>query len=256
MPTVPTAERIEVVLPAHNEATSLAQTVREFYHVTHDVQGFTIEFVICEDGSSDNTREVAIGLTSELPVRVLSSVERKGYQRAVTEGLNSTSSNLVAFVDGDGQCDPSDFMRLYQSLDSQDIVIGCRTPRSDGLVRRLMSRAFGIAYRSLFPIPLKDPSCPFLIMRREAIPLVLTEGFGLLGQGFWWEFMARAYSAGLKVGEIPIRHRPRTAGKTQIYRPRRVPRIALENLRGLVLLHRELSHQTRAANGEVTRQWV
>jgi dolichol-phosphate mannosyltransferase len=256
MPTAPTTERIELVLPAHNEAASLAQTVREFYHVTHDVQGFSIEFVICEDGSSDNTREVALSLTSELPVRVLSSAERKGYQRAVTEGLNSTTSNLVAFIDGDGQCDPADFMRLYEALGSRDIVIGCRTPRNDGLVRRLMSRAFGVAYRSLFPVPLKDPSCPFLIMRRDAIPLVLTKGYGLLDQGFWWEFMARAYSAKLNVGEILICHRPRAAGKTQIYRAGRIPMIAFENLRGLVRLHSELSHEARTATGEVTGQWV
>lgn len=252
MSTSLTSERIEVVLPAHNEATSIAQTVRELYHVTHDVQGFPTEFIICEDGSSDNTREVALGLASELPVQVLWSVERKGYTRAVAEGLKATTSNLVAFVDGDGQCDPSDFVRLYQTLGSHEIVIGRRTPRNDGLSRRMMSRAFGIVYHSLFSVPIKDPSCPFLIMRREAIGPVLTKGFGLLSQGFWWEFMARASAAGLSVAEVPVHHRPRTAGKTQNFRPWRIPRIAVENLRGLMLLHRELSHDTGAAKGAVS----
>jgi rhamnosyl/mannosyltransferase len=249
MPTVSRPTRIEVVLPAHNEAASIGQTVREFYHVAHDIQRFPIAFVICEDGSSDSTREVAVALASEVPVQVLSSVERKGYTRAVAEGLRSTTSDVIAFVDGDGQCDPSDFGRLYDALDSHDIVIGRRTPRTDGWARRLMSRAFGIVYRSLFSVPVKDPSCPFLIMRREAIAPVLIESFGLLSQGFWWEFMARASAAGLSVREVPVCHRPRAAGKTQNFRAWRIPRIAIENLHGLMLLHKELLPAVSTASG-------
>jgi dolichol-phosphate mannosyltransferase len=249
MSEVTTSKRIEVVLPAHNEGESIAQTVREFYHIAHDVQGFPVEFIICEDGSSDNTREVAIGLTDELPVQVFSSVERKGYSRAVVEGLRATKSDLIAFVDGDGQCDPSDFQRLYQALGSHDIIIGRRVPRNDVLARRIMSRAFGVVYRSLFSVAVKDPSCPFLIMRRESIRPLLTDTLGLLSQGFWWEFMARATAAGLSVAEVPVRHRSRTAGKTQIYRARKIPRIAIENLHGLMLLRRELSLGALAANG-------
>lgn len=242
MSTVPVAGRIEVVLPAYNEATSIAGTVREFYHVAHDVAGFPVEFVVCEDGSSDNTRDVAASLASDLPVRVLSSARRKGYRRAVADGLRDTTCDLIGFIDGDGQCDPADFARLHAALDSHDIVIGRRTPRRDALPRRLMSRAFGAVYRALFSVPVSDPSCPFLIMRRTVIEPVLTKEFGLLSQGFWWEFIARASAAGLTIAEIPVHHRPRAAGKTQNFRARRIPRIAAENLRGLVRLHAELSH--------------
>lgn len=246
MTTAPAAERIEVVLPAYNEASSIARTVREFYRITHGVQGFPVEFVICEDGSTDNTRDVAAGLAGDLPVRVLSSAERKGYRRAVADGLRATTSELVGFIDGDGQCDPSDFARLYQAMDSHDIVIGQRASRRDGLLRRLMSRAFGIVYGSLFSVPVKDPSCPFLIMRRTVIETVLTKEFGLLSQGFWWEYIARASAAGLSVADVPVHHRSRIAGKTQNFRARRLPRIAIENLHGLMLLHREFSHAVGA----------
>jgi glycosyltransferase involved in cell wall biosynthesis len=242
---------IEVVLPAYNEAASLASTVREFYEVVHGSQGFRIQFVICEDGSTDKTREVAVELTKELPVRVLSSPHRKGYRRAVADGLKSTTAELIAFVDGDGQCDPADFARLYLALGPHDIVIGRRLPRNDGLSRLLMSRSFGVVYRALFDVPIHDPSCPFLIMRRGTFGPVLTSEFGLLSQGFWWEFMARAAAEGLSLAEVPVRHRARSAGKTQNFRARKLPRIAAENLQGLLRLHQRLS---RGARGAPSRQ--
>jgi glycosyltransferase involved in cell wall biosynthesis len=254
----PSNTAIEVVLPAYNEAASLATTVREFYQVVHDEQGFTLGFVVCEDGSIDDTRQVAIELTKELPVRVLSSAERKGYRLAVADGLRSTTTELVGFIDGDGQCDPGDFARLYRAMGSHDIVIGHRLPRSDGLTRRLMSRAFGAVYRSLVDVPVKDPSCPFLIMRRGVFGPVLTDDFGLLSQGFWWEFMARAAAAGLSMVEVPVHHRARPAGKTQNFSARKVPRIAVDNLYGLLLLHRSLTRDTRraASGSRMVRKWA
>jgi hypothetical protein len=103
-----------------------------------------------------------------------------------------------------------------------------------------MSNSFGFVYRLYFSIPLRDPSCPFLLIRQESLQLALGGNPGILKQGFWWEFVARCINAGLRIKELPVAHRARSAGETQVYKPTKVPRIAYEHILGLNKLKREL----------------
>jgi glycosyltransferase involved in cell wall biosynthesis len=230
---------IDVVLPAHNEGDGIAQVIREFYEVAGST-GVAVNFVVCEDGSTDNTVEVIENLARDLPITLLSSAERKGYSRAAVDGLRSTTAELVGFVDSDGQCDPSDLRHLIDLLPGNDLVVGYRVPRNDAFYRRAMSRSFKFAYERLFPVRLPDPSCPFMVIRRDALLKTMRGNPGILKQGFWWEFYARANAVPLKIVTAPVHHRTRIAGETRVYRPTKIPRIAMEHLRGLFTLRTEL----------------
>ena len=235
-------EPIDVVLPVHNEAESIGGTLREFYQVAAVEGKIPIRFVVCEDGSRDNTVEVLEGLAASLPIHLISGAARKGYSRAVLDGFRAATAGLVGFIDSDGQCDPRDFAAFVaaQETGEYDLVFGYRNPRRDHWIRKLMSHSFGLVYRCFFSIPVRDPSCPFLLIRQEALQRVLRGNPGLLKQGFWWEFIARCAAAGLRTRQLPVAHRARSAGTTQVYKPSKVPRIAYEHILGLFKLKREL----------------
>jgi dolichol-phosphate mannosyltransferase len=240
-PTVKDREPIQIVSPVYNEGEHVAATLREFHRVVTDEGGCPIHLIICEDGSSDNSVSVLQQLSAELPITIISSRARKGYSRAVIDGLRSTTSGWVAFIDSDGQCDPADLLRLA-SLRSEalDVIVGWRNPRRDPWIRRLMSFSFGVVFRLFFGATVRDPSCPYLLISRPGLERVLRGNVGLLKEGFWWEFSARAVAAKLRIAQNPVHHRRRAGGKTQIYRVHKVPRIAVENLVGLYRLRREL----------------
>lgn len=235
--------RIDIVLPVHNEAESIGPTLEEFYRVVRDEHKIDIRFIVCEDGSRDNTVAVLQKLSERLPILLLTDTKRKGYSRAVIDGFKASESELVGFIDSDGQCDPADFPAFVAEHEKEpvDLVFGYRNPRQDHWVRIVMSKLFGLVYRSMFSIPMRDPSCPYLLVRRQALQEILRGDLGILKQGFWWEFVARSVAAGLRIEEIPVAHRVRAAGETQVYRPSKVPRIAIEHLRGLTKLRRELA---------------
>ena len=69
---------------------------------------------------------------------------------------------------------------------------------------------------------------------------ILKGNVGVLKQGFWWEFNARAKAAGLTIKEVPVAHRVRAAGETQVYKPSKVPGIAYHHICGLFTLRAEL----------------
>jgi len=235
-----TQPAIDVVLPVHNEGASIAETLREFYAKVAGDQKIPIRFVICEDGSTDDTVPVLEALSHELPIKLISDPVRKGYSRAVIDGLLATDSEWVTCIDSDGQCDPADFGRLAAACAGHDMIIGYRNPRSDTAMRKLMSGAFGFVYRLYFDVRLRDPSCPYVFINRAGLNAILSGKVGILKQGFWWEFVARSTALGLRIKELPVSHRVRSAGVTQVYRLGKIPRIAIEHLAGLRRLKREL----------------
>jgi len=240
-------EPIDLVLPVHNEAESIGATLNEFYQVVTVEGKIPLRFVVCEDGSKDNTVEVLKELSKTLPIHLITDTRRKGYSRAVVDGFRAATSSLVGFIDSDGQCEPRDFAAFVaaQATGQYDLVFGYRNPRNDHWIRVLMSNSFGVVYRCFFSIPVRDPSCPFLLIRQESLQLALRGNPGILKQGFWWEFIARCVAARLRIKELPVAHRARTAGITQVYRPTKVPRIAYEHILGLSKLRKELGELKR-----------
>jgi glycosyltransferase involved in cell wall biosynthesis len=236
--------RIEIVVPVHDEQETISRTISEFLAMA-DRRALGIEILVAEDGSSDGTRAVVAEIVegSHGRVRLTPPSPRKGYSRAIADACRTTDREVVVFCDGDGQYVPEDLPKLLEALSSGTIVAGARSPRRDSRARMLASEAFGLFYRLLIGVRMVDPSSPFVVAFRSDILRFLPQA-PLLPQGFWWEFFARANAAGLRIAEVPVTHRPRDGGTTQIYRPWRIPRIALTHLVGLVKLRKEL---TRAA---------
>lgn len=213
---------LEVLLPVHNEVESIEGTIREIFEaVSPHVR---VRFIISEDGSVDGTKKVLMRLGASLPLNLLISEERKGYSRAVIDGMKSLEANYLLCLDSDGQCDPADFGKFWETRDCQDVAIGWRGKRADSLLRRVLSRAFYFVYQLFYRLPIHDPSCPFVLAHKHVIESVVSE-LGEMKQGFWWEFTARVYRRGFSMREIPVNHRGRSAGQTQVYGLSRMPGI-------------------------------
>lgn len=229
---------LQVLLPIHNEADSIEATVNELYAGLSSIA--KIEFIFCEDGSRDNTKNILRQIATGIPAKLLICDERKGYSRAVRDGMLEMTAPYLLCLDSDGQCDPKDFQAFWKSRGQSDVVIGWRTQRADSLMRKLMSRAFYRLWRILYRCPIHDPSCPYMLARREVIQSV-APAMGAMQEGFWWEFMARVHRSNYTILELPVHHRDRASGKTQVYRLKKLPGIGC---RHLIALFRILS-QTR-----------
>ena len=105
-------------------------------------------------------------------------------------------------------------------------------------MRKAMSRTFYIAHKLLFNTPAHDPSCPFILARKEVIQRLLPE-LGLMKQGFWWEFIARVHRRGFTMREHIVHHRLRMAGETQVYRLNKLAGIGYHHFLALFQIWRE-----------------
>jgi dolichol-phosphate mannosyltransferase len=222
---------LEILLPVHNEAESIEATVREIYdELSPQV---SLRFLICEDGSKDKTKEILCHLAQSLPINLALSEERKGYSRAVIDGMRALEAPYLLCLDSDGQCDPKDFPRFWKVRADSDLVLGWRVNRADNPFRKAMSRTFYGIYQLLYGVPVHDPSCPYVLVRKAVVDQLVDE-LGAMQQGFWWEFVARVHRHGFSIQELPVNHRLRSAGTTQVYKFRKLPGIGWRHFIALI----------------------
>ena len=86
-------------------------TIVEFFDCYKE-SDISVNFIISEDGSNDNSVEQIQQLQKIYPVQLISDPTRKGYSKAVIDGLKMVNTDVVSFIDSDGQCDPKDLERL------------------------------------------------------------------------------------------------------------------------------------------------
>lgn len=213
---------LEILLPVHNEAGSIEATVREIYEELSPQ--VVLRFLICEDGSKDDTKAILRRLSESLPIKLIFSEERKGYSRAVMDGMKLLEAPYLLCLDSDGQCDPGDFGHFWKVRTESDVVLGRRMNRADALLRKVLSRTFYYIYRFFYGIPVQDPSCPYVLVRKDVVDVLVGE-LGAMQQGFWWEFVARVHRHGFSIRELPVHHRARTFGTTQVYKLHKLPGI-------------------------------
>lgn len=206
--------------PAHNEEANLAELVAEALE-TLPTLAETFEIVIVDDGSRDATGRIADELTAASPglVRAVHHPTNLGYGAALLSGFRAARHPHVAFTDGDRQFRVADVGRLIDRMaapDQPDIVVGFRIKRADPLVRTLYARAYRLANRIFFGLPVRDVDCACKLFRREAL-----EGLAVHSGGAFFsaELLIKLRAAGRSIAEVGVPHHPRIAGSATGAKP-------------------------------------
>ena len=226
--------KLTIIFPVFNEVNSIEKVLSEWILILKKYKGLNYELLICEDGSKDGTSELLRKIKNKYKLSLNQAKIRRGYGGAVINGIESAKHDYILCVDSDGQCDPSDFSKFFTRINNT-VLIGNRIRRSDELPRLLFSRLFYLFFKLLFPCRISDPSAPYVLFdRKTIIPRIKYLRF--LQEGFWWGFVATCVKFDIPIKEIPINHRNRFDGKTQVYKPSKILGIALRNCWGLFKL--------------------
>jgi glycosyltransferase involved in cell wall biosynthesis len=158
---------ISVVLPCYNEEKNIAATVRDVadWMRAHSLQG---EIIVVNDGSTDGTASVLASLEStHKNLRIIAYSPNRGYGSAVRTGCDSAVSDVIAFMDSDGQFHAKDFDLLLPHLDSVAFVTGRRRKRADPFMRKLNAKLFGFLNLLILGIWVRDINCAMKVFRRS-----------------------------------------------------------------------------------------
>jgi len=202
--------RVLVVIPALNEAASVAGVVRD---VQQNVP--QADVLVVDDGSRDRTAAVAAdagAMVVRLPINLgVGGAMRTGFRYARRSGYD-----VVVQIDGDGQHDATHVPELLAALAGCDVVIGARFagvgdyrirgPRSWAI--RLLSRVLGL----MVGTRLTDATSGFRVSNRRAIGVFATH-YPAEYLGDTVESLVIARRLGLRVTQVPVAMRARDTGR-------------------------------------------
>ena len=112
---------ISIVIPSYNSASFLPETVPTFLNISESVRNM-VEVIIVNDGSTDNTLEIANDLANQYPdfVRVIDK-ENGGHGSTINAGIKSALGKYFKIVDGDDYVDSTEFEKLLIELKTLDV---------------------------------------------------------------------------------------------------------------------------------------
>lgn len=161
---------LSVVIPAYNSAEYIGDTVHRVVEYCH-AQGVKAEVLVCDDGSTDGTASAVPRLPN---VSVWHSPVNRGKGSAVRTGMGAATGAIRAFTDADLPygVQPLESARFYISDRRFHAVIGDRTlPGStyeqSGPIRRLVSGAASLAFRTMVTGGIYDTQCGFKAFRGD-----------------------------------------------------------------------------------------
>lgn len=224
---------LDIILPVYNEKESIAFVLKEWHEKLSSEIRF--RFIVCEDGSTDGTKDLLLKLKKKYPIILNQKKYRRGYGTAVIDGIKQSSAKYILCIDSDGQCDPKDFKKFWKNKEKAKVLIGWRKNRNDSNQRKIFSWGFKFYFNILYPTKINDPSAPFVLFKKEHI-IPHLKHLTYLKEGFWWGFVATCIKNKIEISDIPMRHRKRLNGQTNVYHFKKIPDIAVRNALGLIKL--------------------
>jgi dolichol-phosphate mannosyltransferase len=172
------------------------------------------EVVFVDDGSRDATAAEITRLQAAHPaIRLLRHDRRCGKTAALRTGITAARAPWIATMDGDGQNDPADLVRMLtlgrDAAGPAPLVAGIRTRRNDPLSRRIATRIGNGFRRAVLGDRCPDTACGMKAFRRDdflALP-------AFEGMHRFLPALFQLYGHPLLC--CPVGHRARLAGRSK-----------------------------------------
>ncbi len=208
---------ISFIVPCYNEQDIVGYTVPRLLSA-FETHNYDLELVVVDNGSTDRTGEIIRELAAKYKRIVFNHVEvNQGYGHGVISSIECCNSKWIGIIPADGQVDAEDVVRLYEALITTDgMFIGKvrRRFRMDGMYRKVVSTAYNLFFRALWPtLASIDVNGSPKIMPADYMKAMNLRSKGWLLDP---EMMIKGHNMGLKVLELNVFARMRGNGVSHV----------------------------------------
>jgi glycosyltransferase involved in cell wall biosynthesis len=242
---------VNVVVPVYNGSSLLVRNIRTLHSYLSTQSDYSFQIIIANNGSSDESAEIATHLATQFPHIEAIEIPIKGRGRALKRawGDCTKSCQVLAYMDLDLSTELSDFPKLVGPLLSgdYDLAVGSRLLESSktirGIRREVISRTYNLLVKLLFRTKFSDAQCGFKAITAQAAEVLLP----LVEDNNWFmdtELLVLAERLNYKIFDFPVCWVENTDSRV------RVIETAFQNIRALLRLRKSVSVMNSPANAQ------
>jgi glycosyltransferase involved in cell wall biosynthesis len=212
---------LSIVVPAYNEARRIRDTLERICRYKA-AEPYSIELIVVDDGSTDETVEIVSDFHG---IRLVRNDRNHGKGFTVRHGVLEARGQFILFTDADLSTPIEEVDKLLSALQSSgvDCAVGSRALQRKLIgihqpwLRETGGRFFNLLVRGFTGLKLRDTQCGFKLFNRRstlrAFELMHVEGFG-----FDPELLFLIQRTGGKIMEVPVRWNDDPATKVRFLR--------------------------------------
>jgi glycosyltransferase involved in cell wall biosynthesis len=221
-PHLPSAEiELTVIAPMYNEAKNVNSTITSIAQLLSTFEK-PWELLLIDDGSTDNTLEIARTAEKEIGnLRVISYPVNCGRGKALRTGFAHARGKYVITIDFDLSYSPDHILSIYEQLVDpslmNDVVLGSAYMKGGKVVgvstfRLFISKLGNKILEYTFPQSFKTSTCILRGYKREVLDALELESNG---KEIHLEILSKVCALGFRVKEIPATLTSRKTGKSK-----------------------------------------
>lgn len=230
LPTCQMIPAVSIIVPAYEEQARLGDSVSKILaYIKRETP--SAELIIVDDGSKDNTSEIAENAAREFPdlqTKVIRYETNRGKGYAVKTGLLAAQADIAVFSDADLSTPIEEMPKLIKPIETGefDVTFGSRA-----LDRTLIGthqpwrreqggRVMNLIIKTMSGLPFADTQCGFKAFDMKKFRPLL-EKMQIDRFGFDVEFLFVAAYHNLRLKEIPVRWNNVEGSKVSVVRDTR-----------------------------------
>lgn len=169
---------LSIVVPCYNEQDAMPIFYNEVFKVAEKMKNSVdFEIIFVDDGSNDNTLQVARDLSEkDNRIKYLSFSRNFGKESAIYAGLKKAAGDLVAIMDVDLQDPPELLIDMYNGIvnENYDCVATRRvTRKGEPPIRSLFARCFYSLINKISKTEIVDGARDYRLMTRQMADSIL-----------------------------------------------------------------------------------
>ena len=213
---------ISLIVPVLNEQDNILNLLSKIKIVLNEND----EIIVVDDGSTDQTYDQI----KNFPCTVIRHERNLGKGKSLIDGINSAKGDIIVFIDGDGQDDPSELPKLLQGIKNGfDFVIGSRFVPDDtknNVVKKrydskalspvnfIGNKALTFLINKLFSLNIYDSQSGFKCFKSDKL-----RSLNLISERYEieTEMIIKSKKNKLKILEIPVYRYERENGASNLF---------------------------------------
>lgn len=196
---------LSILIPCYNTQTTVESVIQNAYTVGKQVSR-TVEIIVIDDASSDNTATILASLQEKIPIlRIYTHADNKGYGATIKSLYMKARYDWLFSLPSDDQFDAKELKKLVVHTKSADMILGLRAQRNDNMKRKVQSFIYNRLLNLLYGLAINDVNTIRLMKRHTFKQITLISDSAFVDA----ELAIRMKKRGAHIVEVPITHKMR-----------------------------------------------